>query len=290
MSISEVFVINLDKDTDRMKNIDTNFKRYGIKYTRVSGVYGKLLSESVINNVTTSKCRNYLCNKSIIGSGLSHLKVLEIISKRRAGFYMVCEDDINFTETTTKYLHEIMISVIGKQNEPIMISLNACNSYQYSWGDALLQSTNWICGISCYIITPEAARRFVDYVHNVKLNQYFDIQLSFCNCGVQIYYTKIPIVYDSDFGGHLSSNNMSSYSIPLLQFILDIILPSNWSSVINFRLNITLLCFQMKHCISIGQLLLLLCCVLNMYIGSYWFTNYLALEICMLIFSNLFFS
>ena len=39
----KVFVINLDKDKDRMASIDAQLKGLGVQYERISGVYAKNL-------------------------------------------------------------------------------------------------------------------------------------------------------------------------------------------------------------------------------------------------------
>lgn len=288
IGLNKVYVINLDKDFERLKNIEANFKKYNISYTRVPGVYGKNLTKDEIDSVTTPICRMFSCNKGIIGSGLSHFKALQTVSKERDGFYMICEDDINFNDNTIQYLNDIFKIIEGKQRDPIMISLNACNAYQYNNTSQFLIKTKWVCGISCYILTPETARRFVDFIDRNKINQYIDMQMSFCKCGIDVYFTRIPIVDDSDLGGYLTSNNMNAYSLPLLQFLMQILLPERWSTVINFRLNITLLCFQMIFCLSIGHILLILCMILNVFLGSFWFTNYIAIELAMICFSYVF--
>ena len=40
-----VFLINLDKETERLKFTDRQLKRSGVAYERIPAVYGKLLSE-----------------------------------------------------------------------------------------------------------------------------------------------------------------------------------------------------------------------------------------------------
>ena len=107
IGLNKVYVINLDKDFERLKNIEANFKKYNISYTRVPGVYGKNLTKDEIDSVTTPICRMFSCNKGIIGSGLSHFKALQTVSKERDGFYMICEDDINFNDNTIQYLNDI---------------------------------------------------------------------------------------------------------------------------------------------------------------------------------------
>jgi GR25 family glycosyltransferase involved in LPS biosynthesis len=283
----DVFVINLVKDEDRMINIQTNFNKYGIPFKRIDAIYGKNLSQEEIKQNTTFLCRTLLCNKSIIGSAMSHFKTWQHISTQPSGFYMVCEDDVNFTDRSITSIEKILLLLQGKEEEPLLVSLNSCESYHYHASNTLIIKGNMICGISCYILTPETAKRLVYFINKQNINQYIDMQMNFCRCGIQYYVTTIPIVQDSMHGGYKSSNNMGgSNSIPLLQFLIELFLPHNWSSVLNFRLNIIIFCFFMSYCLSLGTLIFLLIVCLNF---LFWkntiLSSYLLLEfILMLLF------
>jgi hypothetical protein len=61
-------------------------------------------------------------------------------------------------------------------------------------------------------------------------------------------------------------------------------LSKNWSSVINFRINIIAICFFMTFCISYGQLFLILLVILNIFLKISWLTTYLSIEFLLIIF------
>lgn len=282
--IEQIFVINLAKDIERRKNIEQNLTKYNLKYQIFPAVYGKELPNDVLQQNTTAMCRTLLCNKSIIGSGMSHVKIWRHIAQQPSGWYMVCEDDINFTDKSLQHLGEIFKKVGSRKREPILINLNSCNAYHYHADKTLLQESKLICGIAAYIITPSAASRLVAYIDKAKINNYIDIQVSFCNCDIKYYTTPFPIVIDSTYGGYKTSNNMSyAYSVPLAQFVVDLVLPSGWSSIINFRLNLMAFCILMTYCVSIGQLVLLLVALSNVFLKSQVVWIYLLLELLVFI-------
>jgi GR25 family glycosyltransferase involved in LPS biosynthesis len=274
--LKEIFVINLEKDINRLENIKKNFNDYNIKFSRFNGIYGKNLSKDEINLNTSLLCRTLFCNKGIIGSGMSHFLLLKLIASKPDGWYMICEDDINFDEKSLQYIQKILDFLKGRENEAIMVNLNSCNAYNYNNNSKfLIKSNSYICGISCYIISSEAAKKLSNYITEKKINRYIDIQMSFCNCGLNYYYTPFPIVKDSTFGGFKTSNNMKVlYSIPFIQFIIDLFLPYKWSSIINFRLNIPIICFFLKFCITIGQIFIIILAISNIFIiKSFWINN-----------------
>jgi GR25 family glycosyltransferase involved in LPS biosynthesis len=287
--IADIFVINLEKDKNRLANLENNFKTYGVTFKRIDAVYGKDLSREEITNNTTLLCRTILCNKSIIGSGMSHIKTWQHIAEQPQGFYMICEDDINLTPDSIPNIGKILELFKDKDQEKLFISLNSCEAYHYHSTKSLIVKGTLICGISCYIITPSTAKALLDFIRREKLNQYIDIQTTMCNCGIQYYVSTFPIVRDSTYGGYKTSNNMGAmYSLPLIQFLVDVFLPEHWSSVINFRLNLVLICLLMTYCLSVGTLVLLGLFLLNV---AWWrngfVTNYVALECVLLIFFRL---
>jgi GR25 family glycosyltransferase involved in LPS biosynthesis len=282
--IKQIFVINLDKDKERRKNIEDNFRKYNLKYEIVSAVYGKDLSEETIKENTTVLCRNLLCNKSIIGSGMSHIKIWKLIAQKEPGWYMVCEDDINFTDDSLRHLRTINSKMQNREMEPIIINLNSCSAYNFQYSKEIIQENKLICGIASYIITPEAARRLIFYIDQNKINNYIDLQISFCNCGIKHYATPFPVVSDSLYGGYKTSNNMSySYSVPLLQYLIELCLPYNWSSIINFRINLMAFCFMMKYCFSVGQFVILILILANIIMKNTYLWCYILIEIFLFI-------
>ena len=92
--LSNIFIINMDKDVERMKNISKNMMNYGLQFERISAVNGKQLSHKQIKNYATDTCSNFLCSSSIIGCSLSHQKIWKmLLNDNYADYYIVMEDD-----------------------------------------------------------------------------------------------------------------------------------------------------------------------------------------------------
>ncbi|MCF2855992.1 glycosyltransferase family 25 protein [Pseudoalteromonas sp. SMS1] len=92
-----IFLINLDQSTDRLEKSATRLAEQGITFERISGVYGKALSNEEI-----SKHYNHQINqqhfyralgKGEIGCYFSHRKAWQTIVDRKLKYAIVLEDD-----------------------------------------------------------------------------------------------------------------------------------------------------------------------------------------------------
>jgi glycosyl transferase family 25 len=101
-----VFLINLDKETERLKFVDKQLKDVGVFYQRISAVYGKLLSEEE-KNASVNKFRCWcaygqMLRDGEIGCGLSHYGIYRKMINENLDAVCVLEDDVilegNFKE------------------------------------------------------------------------------------------------------------------------------------------------------------------------------------------------
>ena len=101
-----VFLINLDKETERLKFVDKQLKDVGVFYQRISAVYGKLLSEEE-KNASVNKFRCWcaygqMLRDGEIGCGLSHYGIYRKMIEEKLDAVCVLEDDVileqNFRE------------------------------------------------------------------------------------------------------------------------------------------------------------------------------------------------
>jgi len=88
-AVDRVYVINMDKDTDRMKRFHEQMHRHGIAYTRVPGVVGA----SVGYHEALSGFCNGFCTPGMKGCALSHRMIWEDMLKNRYENVAVFEDD-----------------------------------------------------------------------------------------------------------------------------------------------------------------------------------------------------
>ena len=111
MSMPPVFVINLDKSTDRMVKISKRLSELGIAFERISAVYGADLSQEEIDKYYCPELnkKNYRRPLGLgeIGCYLSHIKVWEIIVERKIPCALILEDDIQFDNDFKPVVHHL---------------------------------------------------------------------------------------------------------------------------------------------------------------------------------------
>ena len=105
----KVFLINLDKSTDRLAVCEQNFARFGIEFERVAAVYGKDLSAQQIERFYDSQ-RNqadYKKDLSIgeLGCYLSHIACWQKILDEDLDYALILEDDFELSASFQDFEH-----------------------------------------------------------------------------------------------------------------------------------------------------------------------------------------
>ena len=95
--IKNVLVINLDKDKKRYDKIIKDLRKYNLDtlVTRINGVYGKEISEEVLQNYGVYNLRK---NKSEAGCALSHHKAWKHILDNNLEYSLILEDDATLND------------------------------------------------------------------------------------------------------------------------------------------------------------------------------------------------
>jgi len=107
----KVYVINLDKNAERMKFMDTQLKNNGMDYERVSAVYGAKLSKEERSHVFC-KIRSFLASGTRlrdgeIGCAISHCMVYKNMINNGIDAAVVLEDDIIVNEEISMVIEKI---------------------------------------------------------------------------------------------------------------------------------------------------------------------------------------
>jgi len=92
-----IYVINLDRDTDRLESIRSNLASFGLKFSRISGVVGKEISDwEKYVDLPSYAWRNRLDVPRLgeIGCYLSHLKAIEAFLQTDNAYCVILEDDV----------------------------------------------------------------------------------------------------------------------------------------------------------------------------------------------------
>lgn len=172
--INATYVINLDSDTDRLKEFDDMMSKYNWTYIRHSAFNGKKIINSPDNhNPDVDSLQERYIRKSWLSANemgclLSHVSLWEkVATDPNLQRIIIFEDDARtYTDSITvrnlitefyKYLHTNNI------DEPDMLylgkSLDYCINYKKVWGNVYM-STHPLC-LHAYIMTKSGAQKLL---------------------------------------------------------------------------------------------------------------------------------
>ncbi len=105
-----IYVINLDKDKERMAALDAHLRSRGFEYVRVAAVLGKEVPdwEQLVDSARYSiRNRRPAPRPGEVGCTLSHLKALELFLRSEAPWCVVLEDDVELLPDCAEILRAL---------------------------------------------------------------------------------------------------------------------------------------------------------------------------------------
>lgn len=189
MNSFDFYVINLDKDSDRLKLIEKRL--YPNKFIRISGIYGN--TTNFENNKDIFITSRYLVPKSVLGCWLSHKKAINtFLTNSTKEYAVILEDDA--IPINNNYINEINEAINSAPNDWDVIKLDFSPKYNDNFNKyfSLLATS--------YIINKKSAKKMLDN----KIYYYPDFDMNFYNLNV---YNNTKIVFKQDWSNDNSSNN-----------------------------------------------------------------------------------
>lgn len=200
MSINNIWIINLDKSTDRMNNIKNNFNKYGIKFNRFPAIYGKNISETYIKNNVNFLCKSVLCNYGTIGCASSHKTLWKQLIDSNEDFYIIFEDDIEINNKTFDIISKLIPFLNKKEFDIDYINLN-CINFGYSIHKTEFKIDDYEFGkpyipllCNSYIITKKGAQKLLDSINKTIYHVDFEILMVIYLKKFNYYSSNIPLV------------------------------------------------------------------------------------------------
>lgn len=122
----KIFVVNLDKNTDRMEFMDGQLNRLGLQYERIPAVYGKTMSSAELGQMF-SRTRSLWAQRrrlslSEIGCSLSHVKIYRTMIQENIPVALVLEDDVVLDSRLQDVLSGIESFISMSKPQVVMLS------------------------------------------------------------------------------------------------------------------------------------------------------------------------
>ena len=184
--LPHVFVINMDKDIDRMNLISNNLDDLGISYKRFPAVKG----DEIKNNDKFSQICLSLCTNGIKGCAMSHITLWKYIIDNNIDYALILEDDAEFTDNFNQ-LYIKFYETVPKDYDMIQMGcIFGCNLKENNNHIAEVIETvidkspvhkdgyneiKYINATHAYIISNKGARKLYD---DLIISTHVDMQIS----------------------------------------------------------------------------------------------------------------
>jgi GR25 family glycosyltransferase involved in LPS biosynthesis len=207
--VENVYLINMDKDTDRLKKVKKECDIVDIKFERFPGIKITDISKNILDKYIPEEIQKYGSN-GMIGCGISHLFIWKDAIIKYYKNILVLEDDVYFTDDFNEYLKNVMeelpedydILYLGYKDTVCKAPKDSSFNYIYKPYFPLLTHA--------MIISNTGLKKLVKII--TKIDDHIDWLIALNNKNLNIYATKKKIVNQL----WKSSNNSNLSNFPNL--------------------------------------------------------------------------
>jgi len=242
--VNQVFVINMDKDTDRLKKITDTLSRQNITFERIPGVPGKDVKH---DDRLTDFC-NKFCGDSPKGCALSHRNAWDIAYERGYESILVFEDDADIPDDLSVQLQSIWrtkpddydiislgIECFGNEKDNVCSNLQNIIGFKPTPFNSEFLKVNGQLGIHSVIISKSG----IEKLRSHKINGHIDIEITiWANIyKYNLYTTNKFMINQNDDNG---SNNSIISKYPYISNYIFNNIQGSHARTFNYVLNTSL--------------------------------------------------
>lgn len=166
----KVYVINLEKEKERLTAFDTQMSKNRIKYERFNAVLGA----KVLKDERLSDYCNTFCTDGMKGCALSHRSIWEEVVKKGYQNVLICEDDAMISDSFDRdfqncYYHipkdyDVLYlgCLFGCKDDSILNKLvTKVNGYEPQDVNEKVVEVKGTVGLHCYMVSLEGAKKLI---------------------------------------------------------------------------------------------------------------------------------
>lgn len=286
MLLDNIFVINLDRSTERLKNITKNFQEHGINFERYGATEGIKLSYNEIENEASLLCRTLICNYGMVGCAISHKNLWKrLVSDPNADYYIIMEDDAIIDNDFKNIIQEID-SIKDKLNIDILslycgpfknVQCNHITQVYTLSNGIIIGKPIFPLSLIGYIISKQGAKKLLSSI--IKINAGIDTEMALKNMFDDLNYyslSKNIIKHNWDMLSEIEVNHDNK------SILLNILLALGLNDIY-WLLNSVILTLFLKYTINLYLIILIFLLILNVLIFKNKFLYiFIILEIILL--------
>ena len=198
--IDKIFVINLNRSTDRWKNCMEQSEKYKFRLERFTAIEGNKLTPEQQEYIHPL-CKYLFCTRGMMGCALSHYFLLKQIVDQNIQTAIILEDDFVWKDDTISKLDKI------KDFNKGIVKLSCIGPFCSSNSETsdTPQIAPFSLGNASYLIRNNQAKELLDKIQNVI--HHIDLQYAIIGLVYSLpfyYYPCIDIggMEDSTLGAH----------------------------------------------------------------------------------------
>ena len=196
----KTFVINMDRDTDRLRELEAHFKDIGFPfdYTRFPGIDGR--SVQVADDL--SPMCTYACTASMKGCGLSHLRLWKHCLKMGYERVLIFEDDVRLTPDWLKETENALCEL--ETYDPVWDVLLLGSLFDDP--SVVTKCTKTVArpkvfgGTHAYIVSACGLRNLVDAIPKVAWHIDGQMALQAFRGNIQVYMVSPGVAHQAGMG------------------------------------------------------------------------------------------
>ena len=185
--IDRVYVVNLDKDKERLASFDSQMKKQNINYTRFPAVLGSKVKES---KYLSEFCNNH-CTDGMKGCALSHHAIWQEAYEKKYKYILVFEDDALLNDNFDTKLKEVWPQIpddfdivypgcrLRCDNSSVLVNtVNKITNADIKKIDENIHSFGGDVGTHCYIISQKCIKQIYDKIISTHIDTQLQIWIS----------------------------------------------------------------------------------------------------------------
>jgi glycosyl transferase family 25 len=212
-NIDKIFIINLDKDIERLNNSYKQLNKYNItNYERYSAIYAAKANKYELNTYTTT-IGKIIASKTMIGCGISHINIWKKIVKKKINTSLIVEDDFILVDDFLNKFNRI-INKAPEKYDILFLTSGQLHNKDLKFRDIneYFYKQIFISQTVGYIITLEGAEKILKYINKVSYHIDLEIFMTSLFTDLNVISVKERLIYQT----FETSNNINDRNYPLI--------------------------------------------------------------------------
>lgn len=212
-----VFVINLDRSTDRLALVDAQLRQAGVPFTRFPAVDGSRVDR---DSPDVARWARRFATDSMLGCALSHVYLWRHVQAAGVPAALIMEDDVQLAPDFLARLETVLQEVPADFDVLYLGCFALCSNQPNSAVSRVVRALTgrearrvsehiftpaWPAGTHCYVVSAQGARKLAA----TRAAFHIDMQMS-ATRGLNMYAASPPLATQAD----MTASTIAAFDFP----------------------------------------------------------------------------